>query len=455
MNLTDLLAGTARESVPEPEPFAEHLGAIRRRVRRRRAVSRAGSVAVGTLCVAGLVAAGVLTWQNSRPNWVLGPVPDAFTACGLSAPDAVDLPQAVIEADSWLAASSPTVASGDGPRIDLITHLTNIGDTDVTTPAAGADVLLLDPDTQLVVGVGRSDAGAEAAGTADLPVGGAASVIARVSLVSCGAGDVARGAPMPDGLYHVAATDTVSIPGPGAPGGTGDGGGSPGADVPVASWLAGGPPLLISGGVATLPAANGEDPATDPAQEGEATSEPPDGAGAVGFLPECGAMIPAAAENPLWLTVGTDPGPHLPSATDTDAGPGSSRGVTLDLEFGSLADVPLGGMMGEVTTVITDLDGVVVEYWTAGGDLPYEIAADGRLTISGAAWHPLTATCTGDPDGPIADGDYRLFVGLGLSFYGEDLGNEGMAHPATSTLVSAPLDVTVEGGAMTVTAGLD
>ncbi|MBZ2197315.1 hypothetical protein [Occultella gossypii] len=445
MNLSELLGDSASEVVPEPEPMAAHLGTIRRRVRRRRTLNRAGSGAVGTLCVAGLVAAGVLTWQNSRPTWVLGPTSEAFAACGLSAPDAVELPQAMIEADAWLAASSPTVATSDAPRIDVITHLTNIDDTDFTTPAAGTDVLLLDPDTGLVVGVGVPGPGATSADAAELPVGGSASVLARVSLVSCGGSGVARGAPVPDGTYHLATTDALSDAVGTSPDGTSDG--TDGTDAPVAAWLAGGPPLLISGGVATVPDGDGGGPTPDPEDDGGTTSEPEEGA-TVAFTPVCGAMIPAAPENPMWLTVGTDTGPHLPS-TDADAGPGSSSGITLDLTLGSLADVSLDGTLSEVTTVITDLDGVVVEHWTADGELPFEVAADGQLTLSGAAWHPLTAACAGDPEGPIADGDYRLFVGMSLIADGA-----GFEHTASWLLLSAPLDVTIDGGALTVTAGM-
>ncbi|WP_154795724.1 hypothetical protein [Occultella kanbiaonis] len=406
MNLDELLREVAETTVPEADPLTGRLGAIRSRVRHRRTVNRVGSSAVGVVGVAGVAAIGTLTWQATQPDPPAPPVSTAWDYCGSRLADVVS--------SASVSSGPASLTMADGMRLAVATTVTNPGSTEVQAAPAQLVVYLFGGGD--IVGL------ATAGGTEPTTLGpGASGVVAALGTVgACGSETVAQGDPLPDGTYGLMLT-----------GGLTPLGGDWHSDAVIID--------VTDGRVTTV-----EDP--DP------TADPTD-ASAGGYAPVCGEVTPAAGENPLYVTLGTDAGPHR--AGDPDE-PGTD-GLSLDLTIGSVNAGHLTGTVNAQTvTMITDLDGRVLSWWRAGttggppSGTPLDLPADGSQLVLTGAWHPLTDTCT-DPSTdvpPLPDGDYRVFVAVGF-------GIDAPEHPASWEVLSAPLELTVTGGDAAVTGGLD
>ncbi|CAM3738369.1 hypothetical protein OCAE111667_24430 [Occultella aeris] len=404
MNLNELLREVAETTVPEADPLGERLGAIRSRVRHRRTVNRVGSSAVGMVGVAGVAAIGTLTWQAAQPEPPASPAGTPWEYCDLSVADVVG---------STSAPSGPaSLTMVDGMQLAVATTVTNPGSTQAQAAPAQLVVYLFGGGD--IVGL------ASAGGTEPTTLGpGASDVVAALGTVgACASGSVSQGDPLPDGRYGVMLTGDL----------TPDGG----------DWHSDAVIIDVTGGQI---AAVTDDP--DP------TADPDASAG--GYTPVCGEVTPAVGENPLYVTLGTDAGPHQPGDPDH---PGTD-GLSLDLTVGSVNAGHLTGTAGaETVTMITDLDGRVRSWWRATGGspsgAPLDLPADGSQLLPAAAWHPLTDTCTDtSTEGRLLpDGDYRVFVAVGF-------GIDAPEHPATWEVLSAPLELTVTGGGAAVTGGRD
>lgn len=410
MNLHEMLHDAADAGVPEAEPFAGRMDAIRRRVRNRRNLARAGSSTAGVVGIAGVAAVGTLTWQAARPGPEQSPVPvPELYACGLAYPGVLDLPEGQVEATGAFGGS-------DGMQVSLTTRLENAGDVSVTTAAPATDVLVTLAGTGEVVGIGLI---ATSDGTLTLEPGGTSELSTEATLASCGTDAVGPGDPLPDGQYVLVTTGVLT---------------PRGAGPASSAWLSDGILIDVSDGqVSEVP-------------NGDPTGTPTTPAA---FAPVCGQIIPAVAENLLWVTASSDVGPHYPAHPYQ---PGIS-GLTLDLTIGSTSTQEITGTVSTDTVVVlTDDTGVVLSWWRPGseGQDALAVAPGAQASFPALAWHPLIDNCTPGAvdDEPLPDGDYRLFAMVTAVV--DDGGS-----PTTWEVLSPPLDLSAASDAVTITGGLE
>ena len=408
MNLHEMLHDAADAGVPEAEPFAGRMDAIRRRVRNRRNLARAGSSTAGVVGIAGVAAVGTLTWQAARPGPEQSPVPvPELYACGLAYPGVLDLPEGQVEATGAFGGS-------DGMQVSLTTRLENAGDVSVTTAAPATDVLVTLAGTGEVVGIGLI---ATSDGTLTLEPGGTSELSTEATLASCGTDAVGPRDPLPDGPYVLVTTGVLT---------------PRGAGPASSAWLSDGILIDVSDGqVSEVP-------------NGDPTGTPTTPAA---FAPVCGQIIPAVAENLLWVTASSDVGPHYPAHPYQ---PGIS-GLTLDLTIGSTSTQEITGTVSTDTVVVlTDDTGVVLSWWRPGseGQDALAVAPGAQASFPALAWHPLIDNCTPGAvdDEPLPDGDYRLFAMVTAVV--DDGGS-----PTTWEVLSPPLDLSAASDAVTITGG--
>jgi len=386
LDLHGLLGRAAEDLVPEPDAFADRLDGVARLVRRRRAVRRVQS---GAGAVVGVVAIGS-TAIMLRPD--LGPGPAALpAACGEPVGDALP--------DTRDLIGLSTVLASDGMTVSVHSELENPGDVDVTT-TGDVQLLVSLPGTGAVVG----HAEAAPAGEATVTVGGTGVVLTDATLVSCGFAGAAAGDPLPDGSYDLTLTGRATRP-----------------DGTELGWSASTTGITVEDG-----------------QVNDDVGRGPDDVALV-----CGEMIPAAPENQFWATMTPVGGPGPYPAADP-AHP-EQGGVTLDVTVGTTSDEPVSAAItAETVTVLTDLGGDVVSWWRASDwrsaeaeVVPLELAPSGTQTAASSAWFPVLDSCAGGA--PIADGAYRLFGWVSIE-----------VDDAVAPVLTAPLEITVAGGSLTV-----
>jgi hypothetical protein len=386
LDLHGLLGRAAEDLVPEPDAFADRLDGVARLVRRRRAVRRVQSGAGAVVGVVALGSAAVLLVPDIGPDLAGQPA-----ACGEFVGDALP--------DTRELMGSATVLASDGMTVSVHSELENLGDVDVTT-IGDVQLWVSLPGTGAVVG--HAEAGPAEQTT--VTVGATGVVLTDATLVSCGVGGAVAGDPLPDGTYDLTLTGTASRP-----------------DGSETGWTASTMGITV--------------------EDGQIDDDLGRGPEDVALV--CGEMIPVAPENVFWATMTPVAGPGPYSAADP-AHP-EQGGVTFDVTVGTTSDEQISAAMAsETVTVLTDLGGTVVSWWRASDwmsgeaePVPLELAPGGTQTVAGGAWFPVLDSCGGDA--PIADGAYRLFGWVTIEVDG-----------AVAPVLTAPLEITVAGGSLTV-----